>query len=467
MPEKYHIHTAAMPGRFRRVGKYGSVDWREDCARCTNCVKHRCVYDVYTREAAQNRDPLSAVETHYECKACLSCVQNCTKGILSIGVNPEFLGMGDDYWKPETIATTWNQADTGRIPVSGAGYRGRFSGPGFDSIWTDMSEIVRPTRDGIHGREYISTMVEIGPKPMRLSFSPDGKMTCAGASLIEIQLPAILDLPPWPLPGKTLSLARAASAQQLHTLAVVTAAEAASIPADHLSSIVPLIGDEESLALCAGIISRVRMVELAGLGDVSLLARKVQEINPGVVLGLRLELAAGAAEEVSRLAEGGFKVFHLCADLHGCEKLADGSRGRHIKDVLREVHGRLVKNGRRDEITLIVGGGIALAEHMAKAIICGADLVAVNAPLLVALGCRVCRDHQADGTGHCPAALEGLELQYAVQRTVNLMGAWHSQMIEVLGAMGIREVRRLRGELGRAMFFEDIEREAFGDLVRK
>ncbi len=199
MPEKYHIHTANEPGRFRRVGKYGSVDWREDCSRCTNCVKHRCVYDVYKHEAAQNRDPLSAIETHYECKACLSCVQSCTKGILSIGVNPEFLDMGDEYWKPDIIATTWNQSDTGRIPVSGAGYRGRFSGPGFDSIWTDMSEIVRPTRDGIHGREYISTLVEIGTKPMRLSFSPDGKMTCAGASLLEIQLPAILDVPPWPV----------------------------------------------------------------------------------------------------------------------------------------------------------------------------------------------------------------------------------------------------------------------------
>jgi hypothetical protein len=32
--------------------------------------------------------------------------------------------------------------------------------------------------------------------------------------------------------------------------------------------------------------------------------------------------------------------------------------------------------------------------------------------------------------------------------------------------MGIREVRRLRGEVGRAMFLEDIEREAFGDLAR-
>ena len=44
------------------------------------------------------------------------------------------------------------------------------------------------------------------------------------------------------------------------------------------------------------------------------------------------------------------------------------------------------------------------------------------------------------------------------------MGAWHSQVLEMLGAMGIREVRRLRGEVGRCMFFEDLEREIFGPL---
>ncbi len=57
-----------------------------------------------------------------------------------------------------------------------------------------------------------------------------------------------------------------------------------------------------------------------------------------------------------------------------------------------------------------------------------------------------------------------IDPMYAAQRMVNLMGAWHSQLIEVLGAMGIREVRRLRGEVGRAIFMEDIEKEAFGDL---
>ena len=47
------------------------------------------------------------------------------------------------------------------------------------------------------------------------------------------------------------------------------------------------------------------------------------------------------------------------------------------------------------------------------------------------------------------------------------MGAWHSQLLEVLGAMGIREVRRLRGETGRGMFFEDLERETSANCLER
>jgi hypothetical protein len=67
----------------------------------------------------------------------------------------------------------------------------------------------------------------------------------------------------------------------------------------------------------------------------------------------------------------------------------------------------------------------------------------------------------------CQIALEEIEPAYGAQRIVNLISAWHQQLLEVLGAMGIREVRRLRGETGRAMFFEDLEREAFGRLFGK
>jgi glutamate synthase domain-containing protein 2 len=110
----------------------------------------------------------------------------------------------------------------------------------------------------------------------------------------------------------------------------------------------------------------------------------------------------------------------------------------------------------------LASGGIALAEHVAKAIICGVDGVIVDLPLLLALECRLCRQCQVGGS--CPVQLEKLNVRRGAQRLVNLMGAWNNQLLEVLGAMGLREVRRLRGEVGRAMFVEDLEREIFAPL---
>jgi len=465
MPEKYHIKAVPTPGRFRHVGKYGSVDWREDCARCSNCVKPRCVFDTYRKEAAYNRDPQTSVVPLYECRACLSCVQGCTKGLLAISMNPEFLAMGDDYWKPDIMATTWNQADTGRVPVSGAGYRGRFHGFGFDSIWTDMSEIVRPTRDGIHGREYISTNVDIGPKPMRLSFSRDGSLLGEPANLIDLPLPLIMDVPAWQVGGQDFARARLTTAAKLKTLAVAKAADVVGAPPTELPYLVPLVGSE-GLGSVQTLLSQVRMVEFVDSPDVAAQAAKAKTSNPKLVVAVRLPMQGAATERILQLNQAGVRVFHLSADLHGCEVGVDNPR--HIKDAVRDIHGRLVKAGVRDEITLIVAGGIALPEHMAKAIICGADLVGVETALLVSLGCRVCRGVKgADHQDHCPAGVPKLDTAYAVQRMVNLMAAWHSQLLEVLGAMGIREVRRLRGEVGRAIFKEDVEREAFGDLLSR
>ena len=141
----------------------------------------------------------------------------------------------------------------------------------------------------------------------------------------------------------------------------------------------------------------------------------------------------------------------------------DSDSPRFLKDLIREVHLKLVDQALRQKINLVFGGGIAMAEHMAKAVICGADGVAIDTILLVALECRLC--YRCTKNLSCPVALdEALDTDWAAQRIVNLVGAWHSQLIEVMGAMGIREVRRLRGEVGRSMWFEDLEREHFGPI---
>jgi len=133
-----------------------------------------------------------------------------------------------------------------------------------------------------------------------------------------------------------------------------------------------------------------------------------------------------------------------------------------LNRVYPSVHLKLVEEGIRDEITLIAGGGIAMAEHVAKSIICGADAVFVDFPVMIALECRMCR-RCLKGLS-CPVEIEKAPSSWVASRTVNLMGAWHNQLLEVMGAMGMRDARRLRGETGRAMFFEELDSTTFSAM---
>jgi hypothetical protein len=210
------------------------------------------------------------------------------------------------------------------------------------------------------------------------------------------------------------------------------------------------------------------MVMIADSQEVLAELARLKQQRVERIVAIRVSASPAAAGRIVELTRGGAEVIHLVFDAHGRESAVaspEAQQPRHARDVLREVHRALVKDGRRDEVTLVASGGIAQAEHMAKAIICGADLVAIDVPLLLALECRLCGECQRGEI--CPILLEEADADFAVHRIVNLIGAWHSQLLEVLGAMGIREVRRLRGETGRAMFFEDLERDTFGRMFGK
>jgi ferredoxin len=476
VPAKYHIESKRVPPRFRPVGELGIVDWREDCAGCHNCVKRGCVFGFFRDEAKALHDQVGYLDYIYQCKGCLSCVQNCTKGILERVVNPEYERLGDAYYTPEMVLSTWYQAETGAIPVSGAGYGGPFSGQGFDSMWTDMSEIVRPTRDGIHGREYINTGVDIGRKPGHLVLK-DGRPAPA-PTLVESPLPLLLDVIPERFQRGAVLEAVTQAAAVLGTFAVVCAQDLPRVahvaaahargtdahgaghaaPAQARSALAPLLSESQADATAAA--AEAALVMVPDASDVISVIARLKQQNAERVVAVRMPATPKAAQRVLDLAREGTEAVHLVFDAHGREQIQ--GQARHARDVLREVHGGLVKAGIRDEITLIASGGIALPEHMAKAIICGADLVAVDLPLIVALECRLCGGCERDEG--CPVRLDEAALGPSVQRIVNLISAWRNQLIEMLGAMGIREVRRLRGETGRSMFFEDLERATFGKL---
>lgn len=455
MPKKYHVNVRQASPRFAPVSKYSGFEIAK-CLRCHRCVKQAsCVYDVYLKRKFDGKQIVDSAD--FLCLNCMRCVQECKNNILSKTRNPQYDHLGDDYWKPDLIASLWKQAETGKIPVSGAGYRGPFMGPGFDKIWTDMSEIVRPTRDGIHGREYISTLVELGGRPPRLQFDEKGGLLTDLPRILEIPLPVLFDVPPFGFISDSTRKALARAAATLETLVVAASGDAARELKDYRRNLIVKFDPSKD---DPSAVEGVPMVELMWSRQVMDVAARVKSANPLAVVSIRVRLDENAAQRVEKLVEENAEVIHLEADSRG--RGFGGKAGVFVTDLVREVHLKLVEKAVRDQATLLVTGGIAMAEHVAKIIICGADGVGIDLPLLVAMECRLCPDCKQ--MSECPVKLDKAPIEWGAQRIINLMGSWHSQLIEVLGAMGLREVRRLRGEVGRAMFFDDLERECFAPI---
>src|SRR5213592_990451 len=167
---RYHIETEEAPdaghhpSRFRvRVKKHRLIgmivrEMIEYRGNLPVVLSRPCVYGVFGSRVG------GLAPREHLCVGCLRCTVQYPD-IVEIQPNPERTQVGDSYLGPDQGDTIMYEARSGRVPVRGAGYRGMFGGPGWDGMWTDMSEIVRPTRDGIHGREFISTAVDIGEKP--------------------------------------------------------------------------------------------------------------------------------------------------------------------------------------------------------------------------------------------------------------------------------------------------------------
>jgi hypothetical protein len=369
-----------------------------------------------------------------------------------VNLNPARRRLGDSYFTPAHLDTINYEARTGRVPVRGAGYRGPFGGSGWDGMWTDMSEIVRPTRDGIHGREFISTSVDLGRKIPFLNVDAQGQVSAEGLETFSLPIPVLFDLPPASVLSPELVRILNMAARAARTLVIVPVEMV-----NHLGveghQVVPLAGPEDADAL-RGLRFTPQMIELRGWKEA--LFHEVQKLFPKSTVCLRLDFGDG--QELLEHYASGVRAFHLVTNYHGV-----GSGGRFALGLIRQAHEALLEAGCRDAVTLLGTGGIIAAEHVPKAIICGLDAVALDTPVLAALEAKFigeCADRETSRFQLPRKIVDG----WGAQRLLNLLVSWRDQLLEILGAMGLREVRRLRGEMGRAMFQGDLEREAFSGI---
>ncbi len=444
---RYNIQTALASPRTETPVRLLLL--RNDaCFHCGLCVD-ACVYGVHSRQDDM-RMPLGVVnQSENVCRSCLRCVRECPKEALSVPQNPEFGSMEYGSWTAETITTNLRQAESGKVPVSGAGYRGKFAGPGFDSIWTDMSEIVRPTRDGIHGREYISTSILVGTRPFSVTQTLGSDFH---GPICEVPIPMLFDAAEIPALHSSVYQTLIRAAEDLMTLIFLRHDQ---IPQETSRNTIPVYRPEQMREAIAWIELHADddfpvIIELEdGDGFINAIHNLKQagaDSGSPLILSLRIPFDS---DRVLDLALQEIPVFHLRSDRDG------NTPTGHVTDALRRVHERLVEAGIRDRVTLLYGGAVAAAEHVPKSILCGADGVTLDLTLLNAV--QIWR-----GGGERKEDFDRLatiDPDWGIQRLRNLIGAWRDQLLEILGAMGMREVRRLRGETGRALFHADLLRE--------
>ena len=146
--ERYHIHVEEvkdidpLPHRFLvKVGKVGLAkllvkELFTYFPKFDVILSRPCTYGVFS-------GPLGGFAPRPKlCVGCLRCtVQH--PDFVQVLPNPDLFEIGDSYTTPGHITAIDEEARKGMVPVRGQGYRGRFGGPGFDGMLTDMSEIVR------------------------------------------------------------------------------------------------------------------------------------------------------------------------------------------------------------------------------------------------------------------------------------------------------------------------------------
>ncbi len=131
-------------------------------------------------------------------------------------------------------------------------------------------------------------------------------------------------------------------------------------------------------------------------------------------------------------------------------KMIRDNVGLPIELAISAVDRRLRREGLREKVFLIAGGGIRCSADLAKIICLGADAAYIGTAALLALGCHLC---QKCYTGNCswgiatqnPYLTRRINPKLGSQRLINLLTAWSHELKEIMGAMGINAIESLRG----------------------
>jgi glutamate synthase domain-containing protein 2 len=192
-------------------------------------------------------------------------------------------------------------------------------------------------------------------------------------------------------------------------------------------------------------------------------------INPNALLAVKVS----TPNDVEMVAVGsyyaGAHIVHLDGGYGGtgaAPEIAKKNIAMPIEYAIPKVHKFLVKEGIREQVTLLASGGLRTALDVAKAIALGADGAVIGTADLVALSCVRCGNCES-GRG-CPRGIATTDpvldkltdVDWGAERISNLYGAWRLQWCELLARHGMKDISELRGRTDLLIHENGLNREA-------
>ena len=130
-----------------------------------------------------------------------------------------------------------------------------------------------------------------------------------------------------------------------------------------------------------------------------------------------------------------------------------GQMGMHIEYAIPLIHNRLVRDGLRNHVVFMASGGIRTFEDVIKAVALGADGVIWGTACLVSLGCdrnRNCHDGCSRGIATSNLTMQKLrDVENNTRQMINAFLMMQMQVIRALAALGLKDIRELRGRFDK------------------
>ncbi len=390
-------------------------------------------------------------------------------------------------WSPETISDIKVKAETGKHRIRGCGSTRAY--PNFDDLLVLPSQLSRLSIDTY--REDCRTKTILGAryakKPLVLetpimisgmsygALSKEAKIALAKATDIvgtsinngeggllpeerENSYRQVVQICPSRI-GFSLRNVEVADA-----LEIITGIGAKPGLVGHLmgSKITQEIADFRHLPVGIDLHSHPRHGDIFGADDMVLKVQEMRDVTEGEI-PIFVKIAAGRVREDVKIAVktgvDGIVIDGAQGGTGAAPTVASNHLGIPLLPALVQAVHALEEMGVKDEVSLIVSGGIKDGADVAKALALGANAVAIGTGAMVAMGCVVClRCHEgkcAFGIGtQDPEQRKKLDIDAAAQRVANYIQSMTYEAVILAKSAGKTALANMEREDLRSLTLE-------------